>query len=553
MGKLAPSPEAHGQDLSNQSACCPEFFDSAQSSCPLTSFEEHQVKSSGGEHQSSSREQSDSFQAKTLQPHQLQPRSHLRLIKQLPQRCVVHRLRFFSRGTCQARQAYSLKRAHQLHSQTVTRFQVRLYPYSSFGLSKAKLLASVQGAQSLLLKTALHQADKQKLQQQAAEPKSWQQTVELALQQKSVAPTLQQQAAQTQVDGYVSSNPLPQVLSQTSKVGTDDVPSSAVMLSHLSTENSSTCLQNMELHKTEDVSQVLQGEGSNVLHEDLSKVQLEEGSNVQHEASNVQQSTSSQLVLTHTLVSPLESSQSVNIQAMQLQTEDMPLFYGLEQSVNGAQDKLQETEQVATKSAQDHKAEIEVLAAKPDEGGIKTENACDESAKVIVKAESVSGECAEAHGASADFVVKGNNACDESAEVIVKAESVSDDSAELEHMDAAILQEALVAIAVESWRFINVFGNALKRLEPKDQTRYENQKQWFVRRLKESMERAELRFVDVTQQIYDPGMAVTPINLDEFEPTDVLLVERMLEPIIMHRGTLLKMGTVSLIKANMEQ
>lgn len=510
MGKLAPSPEAHGQDLSNQSACCPEFFDSAQSSCPLTSFEEHQVKSSGGEHQSSSREQSDSFQAKTLQPHQLQPRSHLRLIKQLPQRCVVHRLRFFSRGACQARQAYSLKRAHQLHSQTVTRFQVRLHPYSSFGLSKAKLLASAQGAQSLLLKTALHQADKQKLQQQAAEQKSWQQTVELALQQKSVAPTLQQQATPTKVDGYVSLNPLPQVSPQTIKVGTEDVLSSGVIPSQLSVEQHNTCFQNIEVHKTEDIG--------HVLHEDLSKVQLEEGSNVQHEASNVQQSISSQLVLTHTLVSPLESSQSVNIQAMQLQTEDMPLFYGLEQSVNGAQDKLQETEQVATKLDQDHKAEIEVLAAKPDEGGIKTENACDES-----------------------------------AEVIVKAESVSDDSAELEHMDAAILQEALVAIAVESWRFINVFGNALKRLEPKDQTRYENQKQWFVRRLKESMERAELRFVDVTQQIYDPGMAVTPINLDEFEPTDVLLVERMLEPIIMHRGTLLKMGTVSLIKANMEQ
>lgn len=106
--------------------------------------------------------------------------------------------------------------------------------------------------------------------------------------------------------------------------------------------------------------------------------------------------------------------------------------------------------------------------------------------------------------------------------------------------------QSLLGLAVEAWRFTNVFDRAVSKLEPKEQTRYQNQKQWFVRNLHEALQQSDLRFVDVTGQIYEPGMAVTPINLDECSPDQVLIVERMLEPIIMHQDQLLKMGTVSL-------
>lgn len=43
-------------------------------------------------------------------------------------------------------------------------------------------------------------------------------------------------------------------------------------------------------------------------------------------------------------------------------------------------------------------------------------------------------------------------------------------------------------------------------------------------------------------------MAVTPLNIEEFEPDDVLVVEQMLEPIIMGEQGLIKTGTVTLRK-----
>ena len=60
------------------------------------------------------------------------------------------------------------------------------------------------------------------------------------------------------------------------------------------------------------------------------------------------------------------------------------------------------------------------------------------------------------------------------------------------------------------------------------------------------MEDAGLLCIDVEGKIYDPGMAVTPLNIDDFEPDDDLFVEQMMEPIIMRDGKVQKTGTVLL-------
>ena len=43
-----------------------------------------------------------------------------------------------------------------------------------------------------------------------------------------------------------------------------------------------------------------------------------------------------------------------------------------------------------------------------------------------------------------------------------------------------------------------------------------------------------------------PGMAATPLNIEDFGPEDQLVVDKMLEPIIMEGTTLAKTGTVTL-------
>lgn len=106
----------------------------------------------------------------------------------------------------------------------------------------------------------------------------------------------------------------------------------------------------------------------------------------------------------------------------------------------------------------------------------------------------------------------------------------------------------ILKIAVESWRFISLFNTLLLKLDAGEKKRYVNQAQWFSKKIKESLEEINLRIVNIEGQKFDPGMAATPLNIDEFEPNDNLIVDKMLEPIIMGKDGIIKSGTVLLRK-----
>ena len=57
---------------------------------------------------------------------------------------------------------------------------------------------------------------------------------------------------------------------------------------------------------------------------------------------------------------------------------------------------------------------------------------------------------------------------------------------------------------------------------------------------------ANISIVDLTGEDYDPGMAITPLNIEDFSLKDSLVVDIMVEPIILVNGELRKTGTVML-------
>ena len=115
------------------------------------------------------------------------------------------------------------------------------------------------------------------------------------------------------------------------------------------------------------------------------------------------------------------------------------------------------------------------------------------------------------------------------------------------------LTQSLLDISIESWRFGKLFDRLLAKLDAGEQDRYRNQFRWFQKKLDESLEVAQLRVVNVEGHPYDPGMAATPLNIDEFEPNDVLVVDQMLEPILMSPEGIVKTGTVTLRKMHHEK
>ena len=108
------------------------------------------------------------------------------------------------------------------------------------------------------------------------------------------------------------------------------------------------------------------------------------------------------------------------------------------------------------------------------------------------------------------------------------------------------LTKALINIATESWRFGKVVDRILVKLDPIEQARYSSQYRWYTRKIEEALAGAGMRVVNVEGRPFETGMAATPLNMDEFDPDDTLIVDQMIEPIIMSNKRLVKEGTILL-------
>ena len=89
------------------------------------------------------------------------------------------------------------------------------------------------------------------------------------------------------------------------------------------------------------------------------------------------------------------------------------------------------------------------------------------------------------------------------------------------------LERSLIDIAVESWRFARLFGRLVSKLDAGEGSRYVNQLRYFQKKLEDSLEASGMKIVNVEGQPFDPGIAASAINIGDFGPDDVLLVDQM--------------------------
>lgn len=112
------------------------------------------------------------------------------------------------------------------------------------------------------------------------------------------------------------------------------------------------------------------------------------------------------------------------------------------------------------------------------------------------------------------------------------------------------LEQSLIDMAVESWRFLRLFSRVVRKLDAGEAGRYVNQLRYFQKKVEESLEASGLKLVNVEGQPFDPGMAASAVNIADFGPDDQLLVDQMIEPIIMGHEGVRKQGTVTLRKVH---
>lgn len=108
------------------------------------------------------------------------------------------------------------------------------------------------------------------------------------------------------------------------------------------------------------------------------------------------------------------------------------------------------------------------------------------------------------------------------------------------------LERSLIDMAVESWRFSRLFARVAGKLDAGESGRYLGQLRYFQKKIEDGLAANGLHLVDVEGQPYDPGMAVSALNLGDFGPDEALAVDQMLEPVIMGPTGLRRAGTVLL-------
>ena len=116
-------------------------------------------------------------------------------------------------------------------------------------------------------------------------------------------------------------------------------------------------------------------------------------------------------------------------------------------------------------------------------------------------------------------------------------------------MDSKNYEESIIKIVTENWRLTKLFQKVTTKLDISEQNRYVNQLRYFQKTIENGLHDVDMKIVDLEGHTYDSGMAVSPINIDEFEEDDQLIIDQVLEPLIMgNDGIIKKQGLVNLRK-----
>ncbi len=111
--------------------------------------------------------------------------------------------------------------------------------------------------------------------------------------------------------------------------------------------------------------------------------------------------------------------------------------------------------------------------------------------------------------------------------------------------------KSLINLSVESWRFSRLFSRLLSKLDAGESQRYLSQYKYHLKQIEDSLEMSGLKIVNVEGLHFDPGMAASPLNIEDFGPDELLLVDQMIEPIIMDVNGVIRTGTVMLRKVQL--
>ena len=113
----------------------------------------------------------------------------------------------------------------------------------------------------------------------------------------------------------------------------------------------------------------------------------------------------------------------------------------------------------------------------------------------------------------------------------------------------------IVDFVVEEYRFLKSYVSLLNKVLSDDRQKYKSVYDFHVQKIADIMDECNLKIVELEGKKYDDGLSITPLNIEDFEKNDVLIVKQVIEPLIISTkdGSIIRSGTVMLEKIEIQE
>lgn len=108
--------------------------------------------------------------------------------------------------------------------------------------------------------------------------------------------------------------------------------------------------------------------------------------------------------------------------------------------------------------------------------------------------------------------------------------------------------KVLALLAIEYWKLLRAFERAITRLPQEHVAKSAAQLRFSANRLDALLQEGGLNLVTFDGQAYEPNMAATALNADDFSGEERLVVDSTVEPALIEDMTVIVFGKVLLKK-----
>lgn len=112
-------------------------------------------------------------------------------------------------------------------------------------------------------------------------------------------------------------------------------------------------------------------------------------------------------------------------------------------------------------------------------------------------------------------------------------------------MDERICEAEMCLLATEWWKLANRVMRLCYEFAPDRAVREQAMVQYARRRIASMLSEHDLRMIDHTGAAYSPSIPAEPVNGEEFNSADELVVIDMIEPTIMRGTRIVSRGRVA--------